>query len=80
MGNVGQLAVDVLINSLRLERVGYLHHPGLLPLVGNDAFDHTPQTGHLHTTAEGTSRSVPVRESDTEHMHIMLGEKECSSF
>ena len=53
MGNVGQLAVDLLINSLQLKRVGYLHHPGLLPLVGNDAFDHIPQTGHLHMTAEG---------------------------
>ena len=55
VGNVGQLAVDLLINSLRLGRVGYLHDPSLLPLVGNDAFDHTPQSGHLHTAAEGQS-------------------------
>ena len=55
VGNVGQLTVDLIINTLKLDRVGYLQDPGLLPLVGNDAFDHTTHTGqgHLHTAAEG---------------------------
>ena len=55
VGNVAQLAVDLLISSLRLSRVGWLRDPALLPLVGNDAFDHTPsrRAGYLHTAAEG---------------------------
>lgn len=54
VGNVAQLAVDLLISSLRLRRVGWLRDPALLPLVGNDAFDHTPsrRAGYLHTAAE----------------------------
>ena len=53
MGNVGQLTVDLIVNSLRMPRVGYLDHPAILPLVGNDAFDHTQPAGFLHTAAEG---------------------------
>ncbi len=56
MGNVGQLTVDLLVNTLKLARVGYLDHMAILPLVGNDAFDHTQPTGHLHTSAEGTGQ------------------------
>lgn len=54
VGNVGQLAVDLMINTLKLPRVGYLSDPAVLPLIGNDAFDHTQPAGHLHTSAEGT--------------------------
>ncbi len=53
MGNVAQLAVDLLINTLKLPRVGYLDDDSLLPLVGNDAFDHTGLSGHMHTAGEG---------------------------
>jgi len=38
VGNVGQLAVDVLISTLSLKKVGYLHDDSFLPLVGNDPF------------------------------------------
>lgn len=58
VGNVGQLTVDLLINTLKLPRVGYLKDPALLPLVGNDAFDHTHPSGYLHTSAEGVSLFV----------------------
>ncbi|CAI8019367.1 Proteasome assembly chaperone 2 [Geodia barretti] len=50
VGNVGQLAVDLLINTLRLPRAGHLHHPSLLPLAGSGAYSHT--SGLLHTAAE----------------------------
>ena len=53
VGNVGQLTVDLLVNTLQLPRVGYLNDPAILPLVGNDAFDHTRPSGYLHTSAEG---------------------------
>ncbi|CAN6459929.1 unnamed protein product [Victoria cruziana] len=43
IGNVGQLAVDLLISSLRADRVGYLNDPSVLPCVGNDAYGPVPQ-------------------------------------
>lgn len=38
IGNVGQLAVDLLIPSSKARRVAYLDEPSVLPCVGNDAF------------------------------------------
>lgn len=38
IGNVGQLAADLLICSLELPRLGYLDEPNVLPCVGNDPF------------------------------------------
>uniref|UniRef100_A0A5B7BBR8 Proteasome assembly chaperone 2 n=1 Tax=Davidia involucrata TaxID=16924 RepID=A0A5B7BBR8_DAVIN len=43
IGNVGQLAVDLLISSTRAERIGYLDDPNVLPCVGNDAYLPLPQ-------------------------------------
>ncbi|XAR72854.1 hypothetical protein NMG60_11019632 [Bertholletia excelsa] len=43
IGNVGQLAVDLLILSTGAERIGYLDDPNLLPCVGNDAYWPTPK-------------------------------------
>ncbi|XP_019107579.1 uncharacterized protein LOC104904427 isoform X2 [Beta vulgaris subsp. vulgaris] len=43
IGNVGQLAVDLLISSTRAEKIGYLDDPNVLPCVGNDAFGPLPQ-------------------------------------
>ncbi|KZV52642.1 Clast3-related [Dorcoceras hygrometricum] len=42
IGNVGQLAVDLLISSLQAERIGYLDDPNVLPCVGNDAYTASP--------------------------------------
>ncbi|CAL1538170.1 unnamed protein product [Lymnaea stagnalis] len=38
VGNVGQLAADLIVNTLDMERVGYILHPSLLPCVGNNPF------------------------------------------
>ncbi|KAF3435646.1 hypothetical protein FNV43_RR22737 [Rhamnella rubrinervis] len=43
IGNVGQLAVDLLVSTMRAERVGYLDSPFVLPCVGNDAYGPEPQ-------------------------------------
>ncbi|KAJ7945996.1 Proteasome assembly chaperone 2 [Quillaja saponaria] len=43
IGNVGQLAVDLLVSSTGAERVGYLDDPNVLPCVGNDAYGPVPQ-------------------------------------
>ncbi|GLT96972.1 hypothetical protein SLE2022_145610 [Rubroshorea leprosula] len=42
IGNVGQLAVDLLVSSTRAERIGYLDDPFVLPCVGNDAYGPIP--------------------------------------
>lgn len=44
VGNVGQLAADLIISTLWMERVGYIHHPSLLPVVGNNPFAHEEAT------------------------------------
>lgn len=36
---MGQLAIDVLLASLRPQFVASLHHPALLPVVGQDPLD-----------------------------------------
>ncbi|EEC76242.1 hypothetical protein OsI_13667 [Oryza sativa Indica Group] len=38
IGNVGQLAVDLLVSSSSARRVAYLDEPSVLPCAGNDAF------------------------------------------
>ncbi|KAL0348384.1 UNVERIFIED_CONTAM: Proteasome assembly chaperone 2 [Sesamum angustifolium] len=42
IGNVGQLAVDLLISSLKRRKIGYLDEPNVLPCVGNDAYSPSP--------------------------------------
>ncbi|KAG0475504.1 hypothetical protein HPP92_015190 [Vanilla planifolia] len=43
IGNFSQLAVDLLISSLRAKRVAYLDEPSVLPCVGNDAYGPLPE-------------------------------------
>ncbi|XP_062092511.1 uncharacterized protein LOC133798285 isoform X1 [Humulus lupulus] len=43
IGNVGQLAMDLLVSTMKAERVGYLDTPFVLPCVGNDAYGPVPQ-------------------------------------
>lgn len=52
IGNVGQLAVDLLVSSTGAERVGYLDDPNLLPCVGNDAYGPLP-CGEIALPLEG---------------------------
>jgi proteasome assembly chaperone 2 len=42
IGNVGQLAVDLLISSTGAERIGCFDEPNVLPCVGNDAYFPSP--------------------------------------
>ncbi|KFM73025.1 Proteasome assembly chaperone 2, partial [Stegodyphus mimosarum] len=50
VGNVGQLAVDLLLNNLKVEHLGYIHHPSILPIAGADPFD--PGRKKLATSCE----------------------------
>ena len=52
IGNVGQLAVDLLVSSTAAERVGYLDDLNLLPCVGNDAYGPLP-CGDIALPLEG---------------------------
>ncbi|KAJ2083151.1 hypothetical protein H4R24_001064 [Coemansia sp. RSA 988] len=49
IGNVPQLAVDLLINTLQALRIGMLDSPSVMPISGSSGFDHLP-----------SQRSVPV--------------------
>ncbi|KAJ1977379.1 hypothetical protein H4R33_006231 [Dimargaris cristalligena] len=40
IGNVPQLCCDLVISTLRLERVGFLNDPNVTPFVGPKAYDH----------------------------------------
>lgn len=43
IGNVGQLAIDLLISSSQAKRVAFLDEPSVLPCVGNDAYGPIPE-------------------------------------
>lgn len=42
IGNVGQLAVDLLIETFQAERIGRLDDPSVLPCIGSRSFSHLP--------------------------------------
>lgn len=50
--NVGELAVDALVATLRGDLSGRLSDANLLAVVGNDAFDHSGAPGVLATALE----------------------------
>lgn len=62
IGNVGQLAVDLLISSLKAERIGYLDDPNALPCVGNDAY----------TASPGGSISLPLEAYESSSSGLTL--------
>lgn len=53
LGNVGQLAADILISNFAAKRVGYLYTKYILPVVGNDPY-YKNTKGEMHTASEGT--------------------------
>ncbi|XP_039251925.2 proteasome assembly chaperone 2-like [Styela clava] len=52
VGNVGQLACDLLINTLELNKVGYLRTSCVLPVVGSNAFCKDDSDNSLTLTLE----------------------------
>ncbi|XP_054620491.1 proteasome assembly chaperone 2 isoform X2 [Dunckerocampus dactyliophorus] len=53
VGNVGQLAVDLIISTLNVRRVGYLHTDCLIPMAGNNPYATCKDDAEeLHTAAE----------------------------
>ncbi|KAL6457652.1 hypothetical protein MHYP_G00346150 [Metynnis hypsauchen] len=54
VGNVGQLAVDLIISTLNMPKVGHFHTDCLIPMVGNGPYSSLEQ---LSTNAEVYSHS-----------------------
>ena len=56
IGNVGQLAVDLIVSSIspNCHHIGYLYDSCILPVVGNDAFTQSScSLGKLNVGVEG---------------------------
>eukprot|EP00128_Syssomonas_multiformis_P009492 Colp12_sorted_trinity150504_noHs@31304 len=60
VGNVGQLAVDLLLNTFKLTKVGYLLDDTVVPTVTNDALDLSAERGTLYTSLEVYQSSSPA--------------------
>jgi hypothetical protein len=56
LGHIGQLALDAIITTLKLQKVGYIDEPNVLPILSNDAF--AADQGVLSTSLEGTMKSI----------------------
>ncbi|XP_029919400.1 proteasome assembly chaperone 2 [Myripristis murdjan] len=53
VGNVGQLAVDLIVSTLSMRRVGYIHTDCLIPMAGNNPYASSAEDAQeLHTAAE----------------------------
>ena len=50
IGNIGQLAIDVLLASLKAQRVTSCHHPSIIPLVGSNPLNNS--SAELTTACE----------------------------
>ncbi|KAM6974499.1 proteasome assembly chaperone 2 [Tautogolabrus adspersus] len=53
VGNVGQLAVDLMVSTLNMKRAGYIHTDCLIPMAGNNPYATCRgDAEELHTPAE----------------------------
>uniref|UniRef100_A0A3Q1GUF9 Glyoxylate reductase/hydroxypyruvate reductase n=1 Tax=Acanthochromis polyacanthus TaxID=80966 RepID=A0A3Q1GUF9_9TELE len=53
VGNVGQLAVDLIVSTLNMSRVGHIHTDCLIPMAGNNPYATCKEDAEeLHTPAE----------------------------
>lgn len=50
IGNIGQLAIDLLLNNLAVEHLGRIVHPCFLPFIGADPFQ--PESKKLASSCE----------------------------
>lgn len=53
VGNVGQLAVDLIVSTLNMSRAGHIHTDCLIPMAGNNPYATCKEDAEeLHTPAE----------------------------
>lgn len=56
VGNVGQLAIDLIISTLNMCKIGYFYTDCLVPMVGNNPYaTEEEDSDELSINAEGTS-------------------------
>lgn len=59
VGNVGQLAVDLIVSTLNMSRVGFIHTDCLIPMAGNNPYTTCKEDAEeLHTPAEGNQSKL----------------------
>lgn len=59
VGNVGQLAVDLIVSTLNMTRVGFIHTDCLIPMAGNNPYTTCKEDAEkLHTPAEGNQSKL----------------------
>ncbi|ESO82678.1 hypothetical protein LOTGIDRAFT_155694 [Lottia gigantea] len=77
VGNVGQLATDLIISSLNLEKVGIIYHSSILPVIGNDPYTQFSQNNCRLTTPcevyENSSQDLVVLQ---QRSPLIKGKKE----
>lgn len=57
VGNVAQLAVDLIVSTLNMSRVGFIHTDCLIPMAGNNPYTTCKEDAEeLHTPAEGIQK------------------------
>ncbi|KAK7077984.1 Proteasome assembly chaperone 2 [Halocaridina rubra] len=65
VGNVGQLAVDLLISTLPSVKIGIVHHAALYPLVGSDPYNadstEVVTSADLHVVREHSMVLMQIR-------------------
>jgi proteasome assembly chaperone 2 len=63
VGNVGQLAADLIISTLWMDRIGYIMHEAITPAVGNNPF--------AHADADSTACKLTTC-CEGEHLYLFL--------
>ncbi|GAB0086109.1 Proteasome assembly chaperone 2 [Sergentomyia squamirostris] len=65
VGNVAQLSVDLIIETLKMKKVGIIWHPALIPIIGPPAYwqdfkDTTTSAGELFVHSDENSPKLSV--------------------
>lgn len=65
VGNVGQLAADLIISTLDMVRVGHFHTDCLIPMTGNNPYSSSEEDASLlSTNAEGQIKKPTETQTD----------------
>lgn len=61
VGNVGQLAADLVISTLKMRKIGIIYDDSITPVVGNDPFGgcFSSRVGTLHLATENDVACLP---------------------
>lgn len=52
VGNVAQLVIDVLVSTLKMEKLAIVWHPAIVPIIGPNAFDSNSDESSSTTACE----------------------------